>query len=322
MEDAEAGSVPISPHSKDPHEPDEFDVEFKQDQKLLPNVDARREQAERLNAKLEEVIAPRIKAHLDAADAAMNACAGIVDYISDRTDLSLDRDSRQVAVFLLIGRLTGLGRATIALLRQGFCAEVVPTIRVMHETSRVLHTVADRNESEMLERWLADDWVKPWEARKASDRLRQRSAAGLADMKAQAEAMGREDLAQQFAELMETAIQGEDDLKLSEQSRNIYAVLSQIGHSRRSGITDALSVPLRRLTTGPHPDPRIRGEYVMYGSLIIEEALLSIGDGISTAFWLGMFTLSIKPLVDTLGTVREAHPLEPEALDAIAKILA
>lgn len=315
MEDAEATPVPSSAQSEwsAPANPDEYDVTVKAEQLLLAHIAQRRDDADRHYAQLEEVIGPRIDAHLSAADAAVRALDEIQRYISDRTDLALDVDSRQLAVLLLIGRLAGLAAAMVALLRQGFCAETVPTIRVMHETSRLLHGISDRAEPDFLRRWLEDDdgdWVRPWEMRELTDRIRQRSAASLEDMKADAEAQGLDDLAAGFAEALEDVTQREDEETLSNRSRTIYDVLSRIGHSRRSGIRDSVALPLRRFSVGPHPDPRIRADYVLYGVMILEEALLSVSDGITSAYWPGFHVLGIMPMIAALEAVRGAHPLD------------
>src|SRR5207245_1651314 len=122
---------------------------------------------------------------------------GVEQWVADQSDLDLAADTRQVAVWLMSGRLIALGRAAIALLRAGYGAEVAPTLRVMHETSRVLHAVTDRGEADLLERWLADDdqrHVRPKHARKALDRIRLRTVGSMEQMKHRATELGYAEL--------------------------------------------------------------------------------------------------------------------------------
>src|SRR4051812_91883 len=101
MEDANTPTMPTGAEEGSTSQQDEHDVEFRDDQRLLPHVELRREQDERRRAHLEEIIGPRIDAHLTAAEAAVKAIDEIQRYIADRTDLALDTDSRQLAVWLL-----------------------------------------------------------------------------------------------------------------------------------------------------------------------------------------------------------------------------
>src|SRR4051812_43967436 len=107
---------------------DELDAKLKP-QKLLPHVDRRRDDAQRQAAIAARTIEPRIATYLDTADKALEVVGGAERHIAEETDLDLAGDSRQVAVWLLVGWLVGLGRAALALLRLGFCAQVAPTLR-------------------------------------------------------------------------------------------------------------------------------------------------------------------------------------------------
>jgi hypothetical protein len=288
---------------------DEHDAKISE-QELLPHVESRRDDAARKAVLEARTISPRISAHLDGAEAALGVVAAAERYIAGRTDLDLAGDTRQVAVWLLVGRLVALARAAIALLRLGFCAEVVPILRVIHETARILHAVSDRDEAELLRRWLEDEkYIRPYEARKVEDRARLRQAPTLQALIQQARETGAHELAAQVEAALEALHVDADDDFLEGLSAPIYDRLSRVSHSRRSGMDDSASVKLREIVMGPHPSWQIRATYVAFAGEVIEEALIACGDGLSSAFWPGYFTKHLQPLISTLRELRDKRPL-------------
>jgi hypothetical protein len=193
----------------------------------------------------------------------------------------------------------------------GFCAEVVPTLRVMHETARILHAVSAREEAELLRRWLKDEqYIRPYEARQVEDRARLRQAPTLEALIQQAREAGESELAAQVEAALEALHLDADDEFLAGLSAPIYDRLSRVSHSRRSGMDDSVSVKLREIAMGPHSSWQIRATYVAFAGEVIEEALIACGDGLSSAFWPGYFTEHLQPLIDALRELREKHPLE------------
>jgi superfamily I DNA/RNA helicase len=280
-------------------------------QKLLPHIEGRRDDAAREGLLEARAITPRITTHLDGAEKALEVVAAAERQITDETDLDLSGDTRQVAVWLLVGRLVGLARAAIALLRLGFCAEVVPTLRVMHETARILYAVSDRDEAELLRRWLEDEkYIRPYEARKVDDRARLRQAPNLETLIQQARDAGEDELAAQVEAALESLHLDTDDDFLEGLSAPIYDRLSRVSHSRRSGMSDSVSVKLREIVMGPHPSPQIRATYVAFAGDVIEEALIACGGGVSSAFWPSYFTQHLQPVINAFRELREKHPLE------------
>lgn len=306
----------------DPNARDEFDVE-PAGQEIPAEVEAARSQLAEVVDALTPAIDRRIEAHLSAASGALDAMEGVHRFIADRTDLDLETDSRQLAVWLLSGRLTALARAAVALLHAGYGTEVAPTLRVMHETSRVLHAIVDRQEKDLLQRWLDDDnqrHVRPKHARAALGRIRLRTVGTMEELKQKATEAGYGELVAELEEASASVAGDEDDPDyLAHLSLGVYDGLSRVAHARRSGMIDSLSVRGRDFVTGPHPDPRMRGPWVEQTGVTIEEALLAIGDGLDLAFWPGYFTQQILPLIQELAKVRAAHPLDPDEMDRLSQ---
>ncbi len=138
--------------------------------------------------------------------------------------------------------------------------------------------------------------------------MREGLEAMLREQHARAVAEGNSDRASAIAAQLE--LPGIEHVgAMADASRQIYDVLSRIGHTRRSGTRDALTVPLRRMVTGPHPDPMIRADYVLWSIHVIEEVLLLVGEVLSRFVEPDYFQQQIKPLIDALAAVRAAHPL-------------
>jgi hypothetical protein len=288
---------------------DEYDTEFGR-QVLLPHIERQRDHAMRMAVLEARTIEPRITVYLDGAEKALEVVAAAERHIADNTDLDLASDTRQVAVWLLVGRLVGLARAAIALLRLGFCAEVAATLRVMHETRRILHAVSDPEEAELLRRWLEDEtYIRPYEARQVDDRVRLRQAPNLEALIQQARDAGQDELAAQVEAAVEGLhIDAGDDF-LEGLSAPIYDVLSRVSHSRRSGMEDSVSVQLREIVMGPHPSWETRATYVAFAGDLIEEALIACGGGLSSAFWPGYFTQGLQPVINSFRELRDTYPL-------------
>jgi superfamily I DNA/RNA helicase len=289
---------------------DEYDAQFSP-QRLLRHIEGRRDDAARKAVLEARTIEPRITAHLDGAEQALEVVAAAERHIAEETDLDLSSDTRQVAVWLLVGRLVGLARAAIVLLRLGFCAEVVPTLRVMHETTRILHAVSDRDEAGLLRRWLEDEkYIRPYEARKVDDRVRLRQAPNLEALIQQSRDAGQDELAAHVEAALEALHLDADDDFLEGLSVPIYDRLSHVSHSRRSGMNDSVSVKLREIVMEPHPSWEIRATYVAFAGEVIEEVLIACGGGLSSAFWPNYFTQHLQPLINALCELRDKHPLE------------
>lgn len=166
-------------------------------------------------------------------------------------------------------------------------------LRAVHEATRLLSALAD--DDDVVRRWLNDDdrkWVRPGNTRNSQEatRARLRETLIVAEQHATAGGDGRQ--AAELAQALELDVFAEDSSLLA-PTRQIYDVLSRIGHSRRSGIRDAVSTDLRQMATGPHSDPFIRAEYVSYGGLLVIEVLSYVGHVLGQFHGPGWFTTQL-----------------------------
>lgn len=80
----------------------------------------------------------------------------------------------------------------------------------------------------------------------------------------------------------------------------IYGVLSDVSHVRRSGLRGMVSVPFRRAIYGAHPDPIARAHGAASTVLAVEATVLVVGDA-HAAFYGGPYYAEvIKPIQDGL----------------------
>jgi hypothetical protein len=256
-----------------------------------------------------QILQPRIDGHLQVYGLALDGIDHVHRHIAENTDLDIRGSTRQAAVWLVAGRCIGYMRATLTLLAAGFGAESAALMRSVHEATRLLDALADQQEPELLRRWLADEWVRPKETRQARERMRDRLRAHMEAEKADAESAGDSGRAAEIAEgLALEGMQLGDHLKSA--SLEIYDILSRIGHTRRSGIGDAVAVDLREMATGPHPDAMVRAGYVEYAGHVVEEVVRSVGDMLSHFYGPGWFGNQVQPLIDSMARARDAAPLD------------
>ena len=256
---------------------------------------ARQEYAARAT-RAEEVLRPRVEAHISTCRMALDALDAQHQRVAGATDLDLVGDTRPAAIWQMAGRCIGLGRALLDLLRLGYCGETIVLARAIHECTRLLSVFGEQGEDELLRKWLADEddeWVKPGEVRKAMERADER-------------------MAQAMREAGVDAIQSQVP-----QSRTMYDYLSRAGHSRRVSVQDSVENDLRRMATGPHPNPVRRAAYVGWGGAVIEEITLFVGEALAPFFGDGFYEKQIKSLLQSYQAIRQAAPLDP---DSVAKL--
>jgi hypothetical protein len=278
-------------------------------QPLADSVELKRQAAALRNVQNAIVLVPRIEGHLQVYGLALDALDHVHGWVVENTNLDLTGDSRQAAVWLVGGRCIGFMRAALALLADGFAADTTPMLRSVHEATRLLNTLADPDEPDLLRRWLADDWVRPKQTRAAGERMRDRLRKQMEAAKAEAEAEGDHKRAAEIAGGLRSDVMRPGD-HLRGASEQIYDVLSKIEHTRRSGLGDAVSVERREMVTAPHPSPRVRADYVEYAGHVVEEVVRSVGDMLAHFFGPGWYGEQVVPLLRSLADVRAAAPLD------------
>jgi hypothetical protein len=233
---------------------------------------------------------PAMEAHQAAYRLALDDLDCYVTQIADSTDLDLVSDTRPAAVWQMAGRSVGLSRACLDLMRLGYCAEVIPLARTLHEANRLVQTFAQRNEDELLRIWLADEgrhkWVRPKQAREAIERAEDK----LNDL-----------MRRHGADAPGTT---------TELSIEIYDQFSRAAHNRRAWVQDAVSADLRQMATGPHRSPvRRAGTLAAIGGTL-EEAVQLVGDALAATFYGTTFwTTNVQPHVKSFEALRATHPL-------------
>jgi len=253
-----------------------------------------RTQASAEYGRFEAMLRPRVEAHVATYGMALDVLTMLHQELADTLDFDITGDTRQPAVWQMAGRCIGLARALLYLVRAGFCAESIPTARALHEADRLLDAFADPDEDELLLQWLRDtNWIPPRDARKARGRIEEKLDEAMSDAGM-------------------PPLRGTVDL-----SGDLYGRLSGAGHHRRPFVAEAVSVPLRQMATGPHPDPIHRATYVEWAGHVIEEAVQTVGDAFVRFYGPAFFNKQVGPLVSSFKAIREAQNLGPDVLGTI-----
>lgn len=225
------------------------------------NVLRERGEFVRANESNRAILEPLIEAHLSSYDLALTELERAHRLIADQTDLELDAERREAALWLVLGRCIGLARAGRALVAAGFTLESVPVLRSMHEAARLLALIGHPGEDDVVDRWLHGRKLSRGDVMAAI--RRQEEAARLDMIKEGIAPPGR------------TGAYFEGQ----------YGRWSEIAHHRRRHMLDQVSVPARIMATGPHLDWRARASAVDHFGWYVTE-LVSTG-GYAIARLLG-----------------------------------
>lgn len=283
---------------------------------LTDEIKQRRWISNAANARVAKLLQPRIDAHIQSYSLALDKVDDAHRAIADHTDLDLSGDTRQAAAWIVSGRCIAYARAVVTLVGAGFGAESAVEMRAMHEATRLLGALADHEEPDLLRRWLRDagkQWVRPWETRAAQERLHDRIRASMEAARDEARATGDSTRVGEIEAALAAGQMAEGET-ITSAALQIYDVLSRVAHTRRSGSSDSLSVGLRTMATGPHPDPAIRASYVDYAGRIIEEMLLTVGEVLDRFYPEGWFMENVNPLIDDLHQLSRSSPIDPVAV--------
>jgi hypothetical protein len=198
-------------------------------------------------------------------------------HLADHSDLNLLGDTRWAARWRLTGAALAYANALVDLSDRGYVDPALPISRALYEALGVLGVVNDDTEQTILDRWLEDREVQPKKVRAAAVRQAERIA---------------EEAAERGIEL--------DVIDVSEQMEQIYRVLSNVSHVRRSGLRGMVSVPLRRAIYGAHPDPLARAHGVASTVLAVEATIIGVGDPLAAFYGGPYYPQIIKPIQDGL----------------------
>jgi hypothetical protein len=263
----------------------------------LPAEIARlREEAERQNHDLTEILTPRIEGHLITLQTVLDELVGAHRQIGDTMKFGINEDTRWTAVWEMSGRCLGLCNALLVQLREGFASETVPTLRAIHEAGQLLTVLAGPGEESLLRAWLQDTkYISAQKARAAEERI-----------------------AKPFVQLMK-----EQGITLNGDPRalgaEIYDKLSSSAHNMRKGFAECVARPLSQFSYGRHPSPIQRAVHVEFASQLIEEVTMRIGSALATRF-LGrdFYDNAVAPLLEGVKAVRAEMPIDPPTVRRLA----
>jgi hypothetical protein len=286
-----------SPPTPPQAERDQLEPSIRAGLELSDDVKRAREAATEVNERRLAVVQPRIEGHLTTYDMVTTALVDAHQRIAETMDFGLGGGTRWTAVWEMSGRCIALCNCAIAQLRAGFGAEVVPTLRAIHEAGQLLSVLAEPGEWGVLKEWLGDGYISAAKARAAEERINEPV----------------------IAELKRLGIELHGAPKPTDLGKQIYDVLSKPAHNMRIALRESFSVPLRLYSYGPHPDPTLRAVNVEYAGQLLEEVVLRVGSALGTRF-LGKdwYDETIKPLAAALEAIREEMPLDPRAMNRLS----
>jgi hypothetical protein len=253
---------------------------------LPPEIVEFRERVAEEHQRMDEFLQPRIDAHIAAVAREVDAVIETHRRIGDRTDLEIRADTRWSAIWELSGRCLAICRVVLHDPGGGFTSEAVGSLRALWEATVLLGAVAFHGEDAGLRRWLAGDLIRERVAR---------------------EVVGRKELLAR--ERMEEAGVEFEGRGTAELGGEIYDLLSQPAHHRRGGFPETISVDLRELTYGPHPNAEVRAHHVSYASQLIETALLVVIDSLGDIIGRDYVRDALSPMQTRLEEIRAAFPL-------------
>jgi hypothetical protein len=230
-------------------------------------------QAENLGAAIDaqnEVVLANCRIALDAL-ATKHA------YLADHSDLDLDGGTRWAARWQLAAAAIAYANALVDLSARGYVDVALPVSRTLHEALGALSVINDDAEQTILTRWLANCEVEPEKVRAAAERQAKRAL---------------EEAAGQGVELAGAGVK--------QPMEQMYSLLSDVSHIRRSGVVGMVSKQLRQALYGPHPDPMQRAAGVASTVLSVEATVIGVGEALSAFYGGPYYRQVIMPIQDGL----------------------
>lgn len=242
------------------------------------------------------LVQPWIDGHLAAYGLALDDLERFHQGVADRTDLDLTGETQWAAVWQVAGRCLGYARGLLILAAAGHVDEALPLARALHECDRLLEALADPGEHELVRRWLEDHdkrYVRAYEARAAVERSEERI---------------NEEMREAGHEALPTTIG---------HTRELYHRMSVVAHNRRAATQSVVSVPLRTMSRGKHRSVFARAGAVRMLGGVIEEAVVSVGDGLVPFYGSAFYRDTVRPMVQGFEAIRREMPLDEASLRAM-----
>lgn len=238
---------------------------------------------------MRDVVERRVEIRLNALESLIDWLVDNHAALVDETDFDPLDQTRPAAAWLVAGRALSLSRALLVLLRAGVASETAPTARALHETARLLQALLDRNEPDILDKFLADEWtVRPSKLSAAERRGQDR--------------MVEEMIPQGVAPPERT----------DEITKKVYDDLSKDAHPTLGGIRADYTAELRRFAYVPHHEPVARAAWVLPNEELMVEALLSVGLMLAKAHGPAFFA-EVEAGIRELREVQAQQPIAQAA---------
>ncbi len=222
-----------------------------EDRELPEEVVEMREEADRLEQQARRALRKAIPRRCDLLRKPLTIHAELLRVPLDTSDLDLSLDTRWAALWPLASRSLSLSLAMVDLAELGYCAEVFPTARTVHETNRKIRAFTFTE---------GDDAARDW-------------LEGRPPTHARIQKVLRKSDPQFFDETAPPDIAKE----LAGIDKSLYKLLCGSGHTDRDSTARSISVSTRRITIGPNDDFGMRAYTVDWVSGVVLETVFHAG---------------------------------------------
>lgn len=247
-----------------------------------------------IDAALEEVVRPRIAAHISAARRALDVIENELDRLTDTLNIDPTAETRSAALWLLMGRCVGQQRAVLLLAEHGMAVEGRPLDRTVKEMTNVVKAIAAEGlEAEKLARqWLSDghSYIK--------------AQAGRRGMSLPFSAPGTE--AEAFKHLGVKTLGAAD--------KAVYDYLSQNAHGRRSSMFESLYTPTRQMARGARYALLDEARSVDWASSTTSGVVVAAGAMLLPFHGRDYVKSNVLCLGAAIAAIRTTQPLDPDVI--------
>lgn len=253
-----------------------------------------RERGREVDAALDEVVRPRIAAHVSACRQALDVIESELDRMIETLSIDPTARTRTAALWLLLGRCVGQQRAVLLLAEHGMAVEGRPLDRTVKEMTNLVKAMAAAGQpaEKLARQWLVD---------------------GQTYVKAQAGRRGmtvpfhdREKEAEAFKHL------GVENLSAADKS--VYDDLSRAVHGRRSSTLESFYEPTRRMARGARYALLDQAKAVEWASSTTLGVVLAASAMLLPFYGQEYIESNVLCLYAAIGGIRDTQPLDSDTI--------
>ena len=259
-------------------------------QTLPSEVVARRAVANERAKEHLEVLAGRVEAHLATQQSALDRLRQEHLRMVEETNFDPTARTQAAAMWLVAGRCLATCYALLALEHAGQADNADAIARAEHEAARLLSALSDSDEAALIEKFLADKWIRP--------------KALL-----QAEKDNQTRVAEQMVRCGVVPPQRTEGLTTS-----LYRNLSEGTHHRHKDILEDYDDKLRTFRYGVEGDPVRQAAGCWIGTQIVCDTARAVGLALANLRGIACFEQVVEPILQSLQDVNSTHPLDPDHL--------